>query len=112
MDIFHLADLSGEQQRSNRRYLEFLRVPALSTGLYVLPADAVDSQQPHTEDEVYFVIRGRGRVRVMDEDHVVEPGTVVYVQARVPHHFHTITEELALLVLFAPAEGSQAAAGK
>lgn len=104
MDIFELSGLLAERERSNRRYLEFLRVPALSAGLYVLPAGGVDPQKPHTEDEVYYVIRGRGFVRVGGDDRAVEAGCVVFVPARVEHHFHTIGEEITLLVFFAPAE--------
>jgi|SRR5438270_8422037 len=106
MDIFELADLAGQQQRSGRRYVEFLRVPSLSSGIYVLPTGATDTQQPHSEDEVYYVVRGRARVQVDKEDRPVEPGSLVFVKATVPHRFHSITEELMLLVFFAPAEGS------
>lgn len=104
MDAFDLPQLLAELQRTNRLYLEFLRVPALSAGLYVLPAGGVDPQEPHTEDEVYYVIRGRGFIRVGDEDRALEAGSVVFVPARVEHRFHTIGEELTLLVFFAPAE--------
>ena len=41
-------------------YREFLRVPDLSAGLYVLEAGATDPQSPHTEDELYYVVAGRG----------------------------------------------------
>jgi hypothetical protein len=34
----------------------------------------------------------------------------VYVEATVPHRFHDISEELRILVVFAPAEGSMAEA--
>jgi mannose-6-phosphate isomerase-like protein (cupin superfamily) len=107
VEIFHLAQLLEDRERSQRRYLEFLRVPALSTGLYVLAAGDIDPQQPHTEDEVYYVIRGRGRIQVGVEEQAVEPGTTIFVQAGVPHRFHTISEELTVLVFFAPAEGSR-----
>lgn len=106
MDLFHLSPLLAERQRSGRLYLEFLRVPALSAGLYVLPAGGTDPQQPHSEDEVYYVIAGQGQVQVDGENRSVEVGSVVYVPARVPHRFHSITQELTLLVLFAPAEGT------
>jgi len=33
---------------------------------------------------------------------------VVFVQANIEHRFHTITEDLTILVFFAPAEYSQA----
>src|SRR5947207_3723358 len=107
MEAFELGRLIEEQAGAGRAYLEFLRVPALSVGLYVLPAGGVDGQQPHSEDEVYYVVRGAGAIRVGDEDRPVGPGTLVYVPARVPHHFHSITEDLTILVFFAPAEYTQ-----
>lgn len=90
-------------------YHEFLRVPALSLGLYRHAADTQVPQQPHTEDEVYYVISGRGAIDVDGRDYPVSPGSVVYVPAAVPHHFHRVTEDLEVLVFFAPAEGTVAA---
>ena len=104
MEAFEIADLVATQESSGKLYLEFLRVPSLSMGLYVLPAGATDPQQPHTEDEVYYVVRGKGALRVGGEDMAVAAGTTVYVGANVEHRFHSITEELRLLVFFAPAE--------
>lgn len=104
MDIFHIASLTAKNEANQRAYLEFLRVPALSAGLYRLQAGGADPQQPHGEDEVYYVVSGRGAIHVAGEDQPVEPGTVVYVKANDEHRFHTITEDLAILVFFAPAE--------
>jgi len=75
-------------------------------GLYVLPAGGEDPQHPHTEDEVYYVVSGHGRIRVGDEDRAVRPGSVIYVKAHTEHRFHTIAEELTILVFFAPTEHS------
>jgi mannose-6-phosphate isomerase-like protein (cupin superfamily) len=106
MAFLELAELLAERERSGRLYLEFLRVPALSSGLYVLPAGGVDPQRPHAEDEVYYVVSGRGSFRLGTEDRPVRAGTVIFVPAGVEHRFHTITEELTLLVFFAPAEAA------
>ena len=108
MHAFTLSQLVEERRQSNRLYLEFLRVPSLSVGLYELPAGGVDPQQPHTEDEVYYVVSGQGTIRVGDEDRAVQAGSVVYVAAGVEHRFHSITQDLTILVFFAPAEGSRA----
>jgi quercetin dioxygenase-like cupin family protein len=107
MDAFELAELITEHGRQDRPYLEFLRVPSLSAGLYVLPAGGVDPQQPHTEDEVYYVLSGRGMFRAGEEDRAVRAGSVLYVAAGVEHRFHTIQEDLRLLVFFAPAQHSR-----
>lgn len=104
MDAFEISQLILEQRRSGRSYLEFLRVPTLSVGIYSLPAGGVDPQKPHQADEVCYVVEGRGSIQVGTEDRTVEPGTIVFVAAGVEHYFHTITEDLTVLVFFAPAE--------
>jgi mannose-6-phosphate isomerase-like protein (cupin superfamily) len=104
MDAQELADVEARRAAGGRPYLEFMKVPDLSVGLYVLAPGQPDLQQPHTEDEVYYVVSGRGRITVGDEVRDVQTGTVVYVAANVPHRFHDITEELRLLVMFGPAE--------
>jgi mannose-6-phosphate isomerase-like protein (cupin superfamily) len=103
-----------EQLRSkhNKAYLEFLRVPSMSMGLYVLEVGATDLQQPHTEDEVYVVTGGKAKLRVANEVHEVKAGSIVYVDANVDHKFFDIEERLETLVFFAPAEYSQKAEGE
>jgi len=108
MEAFELAHLIDQQNQSGQDYLEFLRVPSLSAGLYMLAAGAVDKQEPHTEDEIYYVISGRGFIQVDQESRPVEAGSLVFVKARVEHRFHSISEDLRVLVIFAPAEYSAA----
>jgi mannose-6-phosphate isomerase-like protein (cupin superfamily) len=85
---------------------EVLRSDLLSVGLYLLPAGGTDDQTPHTEDEVYYTVRGRATLRVGAEDHPVNPGTLLFVPALAVHFFHDISEELILVVFWAPPEGS------
>jgi len=99
-----IDEIERERAKSGKLYREFLRVPAMSAGLYVLPAGGTDPQCPHHEDEMYYVIRGRARFRAADEEKEVSAGSVLFVAAGVEHRFHDISEELAVLVFFAPAE--------
>jgi mannose-6-phosphate isomerase-like protein (cupin superfamily) len=92
------------QRPAGHNYFELIRVPAVSAGLYVLAAGETDMQQPHREDELYYIVSGRATLRVRAEDRIVAPGTVVFVPGGVDHRFHSITEELQVLVVFAPAE--------
>jgi mannose-6-phosphate isomerase-like protein (cupin superfamily) len=100
----NVGEIDQQRAQSGKSYREFLRVPAMSAGLYVLPAGATDPQRPHHEDEMYFVVRGRARFRVGDEDREISAGSVLFVAAEVEHRFYDIAEELAALVFFAPAE--------
>ncbi len=108
VETFDLASLEQARARLQRRtgelYLEFLRRDSLSCGLYVLEPGADDPQEPHREDEVYLVLSGRARLRVDSDDRPVGPGSVAFVARTVPHRLHDITERLAVLVFFAPAE--------
>ena len=101
---FTLIDIGRQRAQTGKLYQEFLRVPAMSAGLYVLAAGASDPQRPHHEDEMYSVVRGKARFRAGSEDREVAAGSVFYVAAEVEHRFYDITEELVVLVLFAPAE--------
>lgn len=105
MDTFKLAQLISKRKENEKLYLEFLKVPDLSMGLYVLPAGGVDPQSPHTEDEVYYVVSGRAQIRLA-ENSAVQAGSIVYVAKNVEHRFHSIKEELTVIVFFAPAEYS------
>jgi len=107
-NLFHIDDLLRERAAKGKLYLEFLRVPALSAGVYVMGAGATDPQKPHHEDELYYVVRGRARMQI-GSDHAAEhaevrAGSVIFVEAECEHRFYDIKEELEVLVFFAPAE--------
>jgi len=105
VSAFHdLPAVSAERGQSGKLYLEFLRVPALSAGVYLLPAGGTDPQKPHKEDEVYYVVRGSAMMRVGSEEQEIKAGSVIFVAAKVEHRFFDIREELEVLVFFAPAE--------
>ena len=105
MDAWEYSAIETARAAGGQLYHEFLRVPDLSAGIYVLEAGAADPQSPHTEDELYYVVGGRGVVTVGAETRPVVPGSMVFVPAEVPHRFHDIAQRLELLVVFGPAEG-------
>jgi mannose-6-phosphate isomerase-like protein (cupin superfamily) len=108
MDAWELDDIEAARRAAGRAYHEFISVPDLSGGLYVLEAGATDPQSPHTEDELYVVMSGQARVTVGDDTRDVRSGSIVFVGAGVPHKFHDIEERLVLVVAFGPAEDSRA----
>jgi len=104
---FDMTRLAAEQEGSPEPWREFLRVPDLSAGIYHLKAGAADGQTPHGEDEVYYCLAGKARLRVGAKHLEVAPGRLLFVPARAEHRFEQITEDLTLLVIFGPAEGSR-----
>ena len=106
MKSYELNQLISQHADSKKLYLEFLKVPDLSMGMYILPAGGIDPQSPHTEDEVYYIVSGKAQIQVADENRAVQSGSIVYVAKNVEHRFHAIEEELTVIVFFAPAEYS------
>ncbi len=103
-NFFHIDDLARQRVGKGKLYFEFLRLPAMSAGVYVLPKGGTDPQTPHREDEMYYVVRGRARMQIGSDHAEVRPGSVIFVEAELEHRFYDIEEELEVLVFFAPAE--------
>jgi quercetin dioxygenase-like cupin family protein len=104
VEFFAVTEIDAQRVESGKLYREFLRVPAMSAGLYVLPAGASDPQRPHHEDEMYYVVRGKARFKAGEKDQKISAGSLLFVAAEMEHRFYDISEELAILVFFAPAE--------
>ncbi|MEP4485043.1 MAG: cupin domain-containing protein [Halioglobus sp.] len=101
--VIDLEEVKKEFKGETVEYLEFLRVPTLSCGLYSLAAGSKDMQSPHDEDEVYVVLKGKARMRLGDDERSVGPGSLLYVGAATDHSFFEIEEDMTLLVFFASA---------
>lgn len=104
MTNYQAFELDQLQRDRSRSYAEFLRRAGLSMGIYHLPVGGTDAQHPHSADEVYVVLSGRGTIEVEGERLDVERGTVVSVDAGADHRFVNVTEDLSVLVVFAPPE--------
>ena len=101
---YDIEDLIEELESSDKDYLPFINQPSLRTGLYTLPAGAVDKQQPHDMDEVYYILNGKASFTAGDKVTQIEKGSVLFVEANLEHRFHDIEENLQILVFFSTAK--------
>jgi mannose-6-phosphate isomerase-like protein (cupin superfamily) len=88
-------------------WIEHMASDALSLGTYSIPAGGLDDQSPHTEDEIYVVRSGRATLVTPSGTAAVGPGCAIFVPAGEPHKFTEVTEDLTLVVVFAPPYGSR-----
>jgi mannose-6-phosphate isomerase-like protein (cupin superfamily) len=108
VEAFEIPQLDPQPRDSEGHgYIDFFASEKLSVGLAIWPRETTDRQRPHIEDEIYYVLSGRGTIRVGDEDRKVQPGSLVFVAARVEHRFHDIEEDLRVLVFWAPPHTSR-----
>jgi mannose-6-phosphate isomerase-like protein (cupin superfamily) len=101
---FEVKALEQKYTAEGAAYNEFLRRRGMSLGLYTLPTGAADKQHPHMADEVYIILKGRGTLRVVDEDVDVKAGMIVSVDHGEEHRFVNVAEDMEMLVVFAPPD--------
>jgi mannose-6-phosphate isomerase-like protein (cupin superfamily) len=69
----------------------------------------IDPQQPHTRDEVYFVVSGSGDYVCGDTRQPFGPTDLLFAAAGVAHRFENFTADLVVWVLFYGPEGGESA---
>jgi mannose-6-phosphate isomerase-like protein (cupin superfamily) len=104
-DVFDAGALLGRLATDRHDFAEFLRAPSGSLSMTIArwPANTIDDQTPHTEDEVYYVIAGRATLVIDGQATSVAPGSLAFVAAGVEHRFRDIAEDLVVLVFWSPA---------
>jgi mannose-6-phosphate isomerase-like protein (cupin superfamily) len=106
-EAFDLEELGARREESGLPWLPFLDVATMNAGLYVLAAGGEDAQRPHELDELYYVVSGRATMQIEGDTLKVGPGGLIYVRARAAHRFHSIEEDLQVLVFFSIRERSE-----
>jgi mannose-6-phosphate isomerase-like protein (cupin superfamily) len=87
-----------------------LAVPIFSHGSLALELYTPichDPQKPHTRDEIYFVVRGKGLFFDGERRHSVEAGSFLFVAAGQIHRFEDFTKNFAVWVAFYGPEGGK-----
>jgi mannose-6-phosphate isomerase-like protein (cupin superfamily) len=103
VEAFEIPQLDPQPRDSDGHgYIDFFASDKLSVGLAIWARGSTDRQRPHSEDEVYYVISGRGAIQVGGEDRPVQPGSLIFVATGVEHRFHDIEDDLRVLVFWAP----------
>jgi mannose-6-phosphate isomerase-like protein (cupin superfamily) len=98
IETFDINELTDKMAGDPVEYLEFLKVPRLSCGIYRLAVGGTDTQLPHEEDEIYYVIAGSATFRTDTGEENISTGSVLYVAASAEHRFVDVKEALTLLV--------------
>lgn len=101
-----LGRVSGSQAE---RFQEVFRHGSLQVEIYA-PVGA-DPQSPHTRDEAYVVIRGRGTFVSDAGRQQFGPGDFLFAPAGVAHRFEGFSEGFAVWVFFYGPSGGERTGG-
>jgi mannose-6-phosphate isomerase-like protein (cupin superfamily) len=98
-----MARLPGPQ---GERFAQVLSHGSLEVEIYA--PRRVDPQSPHTRDELYVVISGRGEFIYDDLRGPFGPGDVLFVPAGIVHRFVNFSDDLVVWVIFYGPQGGEA----
>lgn len=97
---FDTAQYVSDLKKQPNYFHTFLNRQNIAAGILVLQPGEKDTQAPHESDEVYYVVRGNGSLRINKKDYPVSEGKVFFVQKDVEHYFHSNTKELVVVYFF------------
>ncbi|HWJ07563.1 MAG TPA: cupin domain-containing protein [Steroidobacteraceae bacterium] len=80
------------------RFVRALAHGTMSVELYAPVGN--DPQQPHDQDELYFIHRGRGVLRIDQQRYTFAAGDCFFVASGVEHRFEQFSEDFAAWVVF------------
>ena len=87
-------------KNSSSYFSTFIDRESLAAGVLFLRPGEKDTQDPHQNDEVYFILSGNGFLKIRDKDYDVSKNKLFFVAKNVEHHFHDNTEDLQVLYFF------------
>ena len=77
-------------------------VSGLSMHYWLLKKDNKDTQNPHFQDEIYFILEGSGKIKIGENTINIKKGDVIFVPAYKEHHFLHLDSDLRILIFFGP----------
>lgn len=100
-DVYDAEEVLKKLKASGNWFYGFMSKGTMDAGILSLAPGEKDPQGPHANDELYYVIKGHGFIRIEKEDVQIRPGSVIFVPARKKHNFHGNNDELQVLYVFA-----------
>ena len=100
--IFDLESilLNLDKETSSTYFLDFFRNNSFEVGVLRLNPGQKDTQGPHLEDELYFVIEGRGYINISEQNHQIDKGSLIFIPSKTKHYFHGNKDRLVVLYVF------------
>ena len=97
---YDISNYIEKIKKSKEYFNTFINTENLATGVLVLQPGEEDTQEPHESDEVYFILRGDGYLKIKNKDYSVQSNKLYFVAKNAEHFFHGNKKELIVLYFF------------
>ena len=109
MNQINIDDVADQLAADGETETEAMREVSFSLEVMRFEPGDEDRMHAHAEEEIYIIKAGEATLVTDDESVEVEPGDVVHLSPGTDHQFTDFDGEFVVTVVYAPAEGSQAA---
>ena len=86
-------------------FVELFSHGSLSVEFY--QPESIDTQEPHSRDEIYVIASGSGIFFLEGKTQAFETGEVIFVPAGSEHRFQTFSKDFSTWVFFFGPEGGE-----
>lgn len=95
-----IAKIKSDDNNKNERYFhDFLQTNSIDAGILVLKPGQKDIQEPHSRDEIYYIIEGNGFIEIGENTYSFHSGMCIFVPSNTPHRlFDNISQVIALYI--------------
>ena len=97
---FNINEYIEKIKHSDIYFHTFINKENLAAGVLVLQPGERDTQEPHKSDELYFILKGDGFLKIKGIDHSVSESKMYFVGKNTEHFFHGNSKELIVLYFF------------
>ena len=97
---YNVSEYIEKIKKNNGYFHTFINKQSLAAGVLVLQPGEEDTQEPHETDEVYFIIKGDGFLKIKNKDYPVEQNKMYFVAKNIEHFFYGNRKELVVLYFF------------
>jgi mannose-6-phosphate isomerase-like protein (cupin superfamily) len=97
---YNVTQFIEKIKKSDEYFHTFINTQSLAAGVLVLQPGEEDTQEPHESDEVYFIIKGDGFLKIKNKDYPVKQNKMYFVGKDIAHFFYGNTQELVVLYFF------------
>ncbi|MGB8938000.1 MAG: cupin domain-containing protein [Candidatus Nitrosopolaris sp.] len=94
--LYELNNLLSELDGQGGYFIDFISTGGIQAGIIRLHPGENDSQEPHSVDDVYYVIEGNGFIKLDGKNHQIKQGTSIFVPAKADHRFHGNKQDLVI----------------
>ena len=95
--IFESKELVSQLNDKGGYFIDFVTTKDIEAGIICLHPGEKDLQEPHSVDEIYYVIEGFAYIEIEGRSKAIKERDIIFIPAKSRHRFHGNNQDLVVL---------------